>query len=89
MTANYSENKETALLTVDQCRWMDLKGRIKLAQPLRTPPRLENSEFCSSVFDITQNKLFKKNLWSYSSYSIVHYFTNHGKPMNKSHKFQR
>ncbi len=60
MTANYSENKETALLTVDQCRWMDLKGRIKLAQPLRTPPRLENSEFCSSVFDITQNKLFKK-----------------------------
>lgn len=39
---------------------MDLKGRIKLAQPLRTPPRPENSKYRSYVFDITQNKLFKK-----------------------------
>jgi hypothetical protein len=39
---------------------MDLKGRIKLAQPLRTPPRPENSKFRSYVFDITQNKMFKK-----------------------------
>ena len=37
--ANYSENKGTALLTVDQRRWLDLKGRIKLAQPLHIPPR--------------------------------------------------
>ncbi len=59
--ANYSENKGTALLTVDQRRWMDLKGRIKLAQPLRTPPRPENSKFRSYVFDITQNRLFKKS----------------------------
>ncbi|CAF3639514.1 unnamed protein product [Adineta steineri] len=59
--ANYSENKGTALLTVDQRRWLDLKGRIKLAQPLRTPPRPENSKFRSYVFDITQNKLFKKS----------------------------
>ena len=29
----------TALLTVDQRRWLDLKGRIKLAQPLHIPPR--------------------------------------------------
>uniref|UniRef100_A0A1I8JS47 Ion_trans domain-containing protein n=1 Tax=Macrostomum lignano TaxID=282301 RepID=A0A1I8JS47_9PLAT len=36
---NYSENKGTALLTVDQRRWLDLKGRIKLTQPLRIPPR--------------------------------------------------
>ncbi|CAF1146613.1 unnamed protein product [Adineta steineri] len=59
--ANYSENKGTALLTVDQRRWMDLKGRIKLAQPLRTPPRPENSKFRSYIFDITQNRLFKKS----------------------------
>ncbi|CAF3843417.1 unnamed protein product [Rotaria magnacalcarata] len=59
--ANYSENKGTALLTVDQRRWMDLKGRIKLAQPLRTPPRPENNKFRSYVFDITQTKLFKKS----------------------------
>ncbi|CAF0876504.1 unnamed protein product [Rotaria sordida] len=59
--ANYSENKGTALLTVDQRRWLDLKGRIKLAQPLRTPPRPENNKFRSYVFDITQNKLFKKS----------------------------
>ncbi|CAF1925602.1 unnamed protein product [Rotaria magnacalcarata] len=59
--ANYSENKGTALLTVDQRRWMDLKGRIKLAQPLRTPPRPENNKFRSYVFDITQTKMFKKS----------------------------
>ena len=39
---------------------MDLKGRIKLAQPLRTPPRPENNKFRSYIFDITQNRLFKK-----------------------------
>lgn len=53
--------KGTALLTVDQRRWMDLKGRIKLAQPLRIPPRPENSKFRSYIFDITQNKMFKKS----------------------------
>ncbi|KAK4471531.1 hypothetical protein MN116_004951 [Schistosoma mekongi] len=37
--ANYSENKGTALLTVDQRRWLDLKGRIRLTQPLQIPPR--------------------------------------------------
>ncbi|CAH8483294.1 unnamed protein product [Dicrocoelium dendriticum] len=29
----------TALLTVDQRRWLDLKGRIKLTHPLQLPPR--------------------------------------------------
>ena len=28
--SNYSQNKGTALLTVDQRRWLDLRGRIKL-----------------------------------------------------------
>jgi len=49
------------LLTVDQRRWLDLKGRIKLVQPLRIPPRPENSKFRSYVFDITQDKSFKKS----------------------------
>lgn len=29
----------TALLTVDQRRWEDLKSRLKIAQPLHLPPR--------------------------------------------------
>ena len=37
--ANYNEGKGTALLTVDQRRWEDLKSRIKIAQPLHLPPR--------------------------------------------------
>ena len=57
---NYSENKGTALLTVDQRRWLDLKGRIKLAQPLHIPPRPENSKIRAWVFDITQHKTFKR-----------------------------
>ena len=51
----------TALLTVDQRRWLDLKGRIKLVQPLRTPPRPQNSTFRSYVFDITRTRWFKKS----------------------------
>ena len=54
MITNYSENKGTALLTVDQRRWLDLKGRIKLSQPLHIPPRPENSRIRGFVFDITQ-----------------------------------
>ena len=37
--ANYNEGKGTALLTVDQRRWEDLKSRLKIAQPLHLPPR--------------------------------------------------
>ncbi|XP_046577854.1 LOW QUALITY PROTEIN: sodium leak channel non-selective protein-like [Haliotis rubra] len=58
--ANYSENKGTALLTVDQRRWMDLKGRIKLAQPLHIPPRPDRNEFRSWMYDITQHIIFKR-----------------------------
>ncbi|XP_076454223.1 sodium leak channel NALCN-like [Babylonia areolata] len=58
--ANYSENKGTALLTVDQRRWLDLKGRIKLAQPLHIPPRPERSAFRALMYDITQHLYFKR-----------------------------
>ncbi|XP_061184379.1 sodium leak channel NALCN-like isoform X3 [Saccostrea echinata] len=57
--ANYSENKGTALLTVDQRRWLDLKGRIKLAQPLHIPPRPDGTSFRAKMYDITQHKKFK------------------------------
>ncbi len=48
------------MLTVDQRRWLDLKGRIKLAQPLHIPPRPEKSQFRAFMFDITQHKTFKR-----------------------------
>ena len=41
--ANYRENKGTALLTVDQMRWSDLKKRLKIAQPLHVPPKPESN----------------------------------------------
>lgn len=34
-----SDCQGTALLTVDQRRWEDLKSRLKIAQPLHLPPR--------------------------------------------------
>ncbi|ESP00278.1 hypothetical protein LOTGIDRAFT_225940 [Lottia gigantea] len=60
--ANYGENKGTALLTVDQRRWLDLKGRIKLAQPLHIPPRPDGNGFRSWMYDITQNLIFKRSV---------------------------
>ncbi|KAK3859162.1 hypothetical protein Pcinc_034699, partial [Petrolisthes cinctipes] len=58
--ANYSENKGTALLTVDQRRWCDLKKRLKIAQPLHLPPRPDGRAFRAFVYDITQNIYFKR-----------------------------
>ncbi|CAK9304150.1 unnamed protein product [Gordionus sp. m RMFG-2023] len=57
--ANYMENKGTALLTVDQRRWCDLKARLKIAQPLFLPPK-PSSCFGSRLYDITQSKYFKR-----------------------------
>ncbi|KAL7048988.1 hypothetical protein ACKWTF_003558 [Chironomus riparius] len=58
--ANYSENKGTALLTVDQRRWCDLKKRLKIAQPLHLPPRPDGKQFRAFVYDITQHIAFKR-----------------------------
>ena len=55
--ANYMENKGTALLTVDQKRWMDLSGRIKLAQPLHMPPKPEGFKLQALMYDITQHRV--------------------------------
>ncbi|VVC28002.1 Hypothetical protein CINCED_3A019232 [Cinara cedri] len=58
--ANYSENKGTALLTVDQRRWCDLKKRLKIAQPLHLPPRPDRRKFRAFIYDITQKIHFKR-----------------------------
>ncbi|KAG8306968.1 hypothetical protein J6590_034513 [Homalodisca vitripennis] len=58
--ANYSENKGTALLTVDQRRWCDLKKRLKIAQPLHLPPRPDGKKFRAKIYDLTQNISFKR-----------------------------
>ncbi|KAI5711507.1 hypothetical protein M8J75_000925 [Diaphorina citri] len=58
--ANYSENKGTALLTVDQRRWCDLKKRLKIAQPLHLPPRPDAFKYRARIYDVTQNLWFKR-----------------------------
>lgn len=58
--ANYGENKGTALLTVDQRRWSDLKKRLKIAQPLHIPPRPDNHKLRAFFYDITQHIAFKR-----------------------------
>ena len=47
----------TALLTVDQKRWLDLLGRIRLAQPLHIPPRPKEPRIRTLMYDITQHKV--------------------------------
>ena len=56
----HRENKGTALLTVDQMRWSDLKKRLKIAQPLHVPPKPENNIFQACIYDITQTTYFKR-----------------------------
>ncbi|XP_053403059.1 sodium leak channel NALCN-like [Mercenaria mercenaria] len=58
--ANYSENKGTALLTVDQRRWMDLKGRIKLAQPLHIPPQPDKPGLRSFLYEVVQHRYYRR-----------------------------
>uniref|UniRef100_A0A4W3GNM6 Sodium leak channel NALCN n=1 Tax=Callorhinchus milii TaxID=7868 RepID=A0A4W3GNM6_CALMI len=60
--ANFNENKGTALLTVDQRRWEDLKSRLKIAQPLHLPPRPDNDGFRAKMYDITQHPFFKRSI---------------------------
>lgn len=60
--ANYGENKGTALLTVDQRRWCDLKKRLKIAQPLHLPPRPDHHRARAIIYDITQHIVFKRTI---------------------------
>ncbi|XP_078664203.1 sodium leak channel NALCN-like isoform X2 [Branchiostoma floridae x Branchiostoma belcheri] len=58
--ANFYENKGSALLTVEQRRWVDLKKRLKIAQPLHLPPRPDGNGLRGKLFDITQHAVFKR-----------------------------
>ncbi|CAM9262063.1 unnamed protein product, partial [Lampetra planeri] len=60
--ANFNENKGTALLTVDQRRWEDLKSRLKIAQPLHLPPRPDGEGLRAKMYDITQHPFFKRSI---------------------------
>ncbi|XP_016408953.1 sodium leak channel non-selective protein-like [Sinocyclocheilus rhinocerous] len=69
--ANFNENKGTALLTVDQRRWEDLKSRLKIAQPLHLPPRPENGGFRAKMYDITQHPFFKRGIAVLNAYTYM------------------
>ncbi|KAK0398822.1 hypothetical protein QR680_002769 [Steinernema hermaphroditum] len=57
--ANYTQNRGTALLTVDQRRWHDLKARLKMAQPLHVPPKpAESAKLRRVLYDITMTSWF-------------------------------
>uniref|UniRef100_A0A915N2G0 Ion transport domain-containing protein n=1 Tax=Meloidogyne javanica TaxID=6303 RepID=A0A915N2G0_MELJA len=59
--ANYMENRGTALLTVDQRRWHDLKARLRMAQPLHVPPRpAESSKIRNRLYELTTSRSFKQ-----------------------------
>ena len=55
---NFNENKGTALLTVDQRRWEDLRKRLRLAQPLHLPLRPDDSPVRSRLYDFLQSSLY-------------------------------
>nr|CAB3264197.1 sodium leak channel non-selective protein [Phallusia mammillata] len=57
--ANYNENKGTALLTVDQRRWEDLKSRLKIAQPLHLPPRPSGRGIRPMLYDLAEHPYSK------------------------------
>ncbi|XP_046849024.1 sodium leak channel non-selective protein-like [Xenia sp. Carnegie-2017] len=57
---NFNENKGTALLTVDQRRWEDLRKRLRLTQPLHLPLRPDDSPIRSRLYDILQSKRYAR-----------------------------
>uniref|UniRef100_A0A914YYD4 Ion transport domain-containing protein n=1 Tax=Panagrolaimus superbus TaxID=310955 RepID=A0A914YYD4_9BILA len=61
IVANYMENRGTALLTVDQRRWHDLKARLRMAQPLHIPPKpSESAKIRNYLYELTMSKSFKQ-----------------------------
>ena len=75
VVANYTENRVflneknakmdkfqgTALLTVDQRRWHDLKARLKMAQPLHIPPKpSESARLRIRLYELTMSKPFNQ-----------------------------
>ncbi|CAD5216869.1 unnamed protein product [Bursaphelenchus okinawaensis] len=61
VVANYMENRGTALLTVDQRRWHDLKARLRMAQPLHVPPKPgESAKLRRRLYELTMGRNFKQ-----------------------------
>jgi len=55
---NFNENKGTALLTVEQKRWKDLKKKLELAQPLHLPSRPKEGTMRAFLYDIFIGKTY-------------------------------
>ena len=60
VVSNFNENKGTALLTVDQRRWVDLKKRLKLSQPLHMPPRPQEEGMSVLLYDLLLGKWYRR-----------------------------
>ncbi|KAI6241045.1 Sodium leak channel non-selective protein [Aphelenchoides fujianensis] len=61
VVANYMQNRGTALLTVDQRRWHDLKARLRMAQPLHVPPKpAESAKLRIRLYELTMSRSFKQ-----------------------------
>ena len=60
IVSNFNENKGTALLTVEQKRWKDLKKKILLAQPLHLPSRPPAESFRCKLYEIFTGKTYNR-----------------------------
>ena len=60
IVSNFNENKGTALLTVEQKRWKDLKKKLLLAQPLHLPSRPPVNTLRHKLFDIFIGKMYNR-----------------------------
>jgi len=60
IVSNFNENKGTALLTVEQKRWKDLKKKILLAQPLHLPSRPPMQTLRHRLFEIFIGKTYNR-----------------------------
>ncbi|XP_047127519.1 sodium leak channel NALCN [Hydra vulgaris] len=60
IVSNFNETKGTALLTVEQKRWKDLKKKLELAQPLHLPPRPKDSFIRGKLYDFFNCKWYNR-----------------------------
>lgn len=60
IVSNYDKLKGTALLTVEQKRWKDLKRKLELTQPARLPPKPLENERKSRLYDMFLGPMYLK-----------------------------
>ena len=80
---NFNENKGTALLTVDQRRWEDLRKRLRLTQPLHLPLRPDDSPIRSRLYDFLQSTTYGRVnvilvVLNCATLAVVPWIVNHG-----------